>query len=124
MPLIDIRVTHPENPSEHVPWDGESAGELEIRGPWVAGKYYDCPKQAIVGPPTAGSKRATSPRSTRTDSSRLVDRTKDLVKSGGEWISSVDIENNLMAHPAVKEACVVGVPHPEMAGAAHRPPSF
>ena len=61
----------------------------------------------------AGSKRATSPLSDDEGFVKIVDRAKDLVKSGGEWISSVDIENTLMGHPAVKEAAVVGVPHPK-----------
>ena len=64
-------------------------------------------------PPTAGSRPATSPRSTPSGYMRLVDRTKDVVKSGGEWISSVELENEIMAHPKVAEAAVIGVKHPK-----------
>ncbi len=113
MPLIDIRVTHPENPSEHVPWDGESAGELEIRGPWVAGKYYELPEAGDRWSADGWFRTGDVATIDEDGIMKLVDRTKDLVKSGGEWISSVDLENNLMAHPAVKEACVVGLPHPK-----------
>jgi fatty-acyl-CoA synthase len=113
MPLIDIRITHPDDPAQHMPWDGESAGELEIRGPWVAEKYYELPEASDRW--TADGWFRTGDVATIDEEGimKLVDRTKDLVKSGGEWISSVDLENNLMAHPAVKEACVVGLPHPK-----------
>jgi fatty-acyl-CoA synthase len=112
-PLIDIRITHSEEDPTPLPWDGESAGELEIRGPWVAGKYYEMPEHNDRW--TADGWFRTGDVATIDEDGivKLVDRTKDLVKSGGEWISSVDLENNLMAHPAVKEACVVGLPHPK-----------
>ena len=95
-----------------VPWDGAAIGELQVRGPWVASCYY----------------RPDQPTSPWTDDGwfrtgdivnidahgyvRIVDRAKDLVKSGGEWISSLELENALMAHGAVQEAAVVGVAHP------------
>ena len=108
-PLIELRVMRPEG---EVPWDGVTPGEVEVRGPWVAGEYYKAPDQAHKW--TADGWFRTGDVGTIDSDGimKLVDRAKDLVKSGGEWISSVDLENMLMGHPAVKEACVVGVPHP------------
>ncbi|MFD0361491.1 long-chain fatty acid--CoA ligase [Nocardia sp. GCM10030253] len=95
-----------------VPNDGESLGELEIRGPWITGSYYS-PDGSSVDPDKfddgwlrTGDVGKISPNGYLT----LVDRSKDVIKSGGEWISSVDLENAVMGHPAVAEAAVIGVP--------------
>jgi fatty-acyl-CoA synthase len=95
-----------------LPNDGESIGELEVRGPWVTGSYYS-PQGSIVDPDKfhdgwlrTGDIGKISPNGFLT----LVDRSKDVIKSGGEWISSVDLENAIMGHPAVAEAAVIGVP--------------
>ncbi len=94
------------------PWDGKSLGELQIRGPWITGSYY-VPDGATTGSGAfsdgwlrTGDIGFISPDGYLT----LVDRAKDIIKSGGEWISSVDLENTVMAHPAVAEAAVFGVP--------------
>ncbi|PSR21349.1 MAG: fatty-acid--CoA ligase [Sulfobacillus acidophilus] len=95
-----------------VPWDGVSMGELWLRGPWVADEYYHGDgggDHFEKGWLKTGDVATIDPEGYV----RLVDRTKDLVKSGGEWISSVDLENTLMAHDAVFEAAVVGVTHPK-----------
>ncbi len=121
-PFVEIRLMRPEGPegksepegkSQEVPWDGVSSGEIEIRGPWVAASYYESPDQAHRW--TADGWFRTGDVATMDEEGyvKIVDRAKDLVKSGGEWISSVDLENALMGHPAVKEACVVGIPHPK-----------
>jgi fatty-acyl-CoA synthase len=115
-PFIELRVTRPESAdgkSVEAPRDGETPGELEVRGPWVAGSYYNAPDQAHRWTQDGWFK--TGDVATMDDEGfiKIVDRAKDLVKSGGEWISSVDLENTLMGHPAVKEAAVVGVPHPK-----------
>lgn len=91
-------------------WDGQEMGELLLRGPWIADEYYNDSRSREAF--QEGWLR-TGDVATVDDEGfvKLVDRTKDLVKSGGEWISSVDLENALMAHPAVFEAAVVGVPH-------------
>ncbi|HET9400582.1 MAG TPA: long-chain fatty acid--CoA ligase [Candidatus Acidoferrales bacterium] len=109
-PFIELRVTRE---GKEVPRDGETAGDLEVRGPWVAASYYNMPEEAARW--TSDGWFRTGDVAAWDDSSRirLVDRSKDLIKSGGEWISSVDLENALMGHPAVREACVVGVPHPK-----------
>ncbi|WP_433523224.1 long-chain fatty acid--CoA ligase [Nocardia pseudovaccinii] len=92
--------------------DGESLGELEVRGPWITGSYY-APDGAVIDPDKfdngwlrTGDVGKISPDGYLT----LVDRSKDVIKSGGEWISSVDLENAVMGHPAVAEAAVIGVP--------------
>ena len=114
-PFVELRVTRPGPDGKEVeaPRDGETPGELEVRGPWVAASYYNSPDQAHRW--TADGWFKTGDVSTIDDEGfiKIVDRAKDLVKSGGEWISSVDLENTLMGHPAVKEAAVVGVPHPK-----------
>jgi fatty-acyl-CoA synthase len=90
------------------PQDGKSVGELQVRGPWVTGAYYkdDDPEKFDNGWLRTGDVGTIDPRGYIT----LSDRAKDVIKSGGEWISSVELEGTLMAHPAVKEAAVVGVP--------------
>jgi len=114
-PFVELRVTRPGPDGKDVeaPRDGETPGELEVRGPWVAAGYYNAPDQAHRWTEDGWFK--TGDVSTIDDEGfiKIVDRAKDLVKSGGEWISSVDLENTLMGHPAVKEAAVVGVPHPK-----------
>jgi len=115
-PFIELRVMRPEgleSNSVEAPRDGNTPGELEVRGPWVAASYYNAPDQAHRWTEDGWFK--TGDVATMDDEGfvKIVDRAKDLVKSGGEWISSVDIENTLMGHPAVKEAAVVGVPHPK-----------
>jgi fatty-acyl-CoA synthase len=94
------------------PNDGESLGELEVRGPWITGSYYS-PDGSNIDPGKfhdgwlkTGDVGKISPNGFLT----LVDRSKDVIKSGGEWISSVDLENAVMAHPAIAEAAVFGVP--------------
>ena len=115
-PFIELRVMRPEGlegKSVEAPRDGSTPGELEVRGPWVAASYYNSPDQAHRWTEDGWFK--TGDVATMDDEGfiKIVDRAKDLVKSGGEWISSVDLENTLMCHPAVKEAAVIGVPHPK-----------
>jgi fatty-acyl-CoA synthase len=96
-----------------VPSDGIASGEIEVRGPWIAASYYDFPDQADRWTEDGWFKTGDVATLDEHGYVKIVDRVKDLVKSGGEWISSVDLENALMGHPAVKEACVVGIPHPK-----------
>ncbi len=111
LPGVDFRVVNMET-GEEVPWDNTSYGELQVRGPWIARAYY--------GDPATGEKfvdgwlRTGDVAVVDEDGIiQLVDRTKDLVKSGGEWISSVEVEGLIMGHPKVFEACVIGIPHPK-----------
>jgi len=109
-PFVELRVMRPDG---EAPWDGKTVGELEIRGPWVAGSYYEAPETAHRWEADGWFKTGDMAAIDSEGIVKIVDRAKDLVKSGGEWISSVDLENNLMGHPAVKEAAVVGIPHPK-----------
>jgi fatty-acyl-CoA synthase len=106
-PFVELRARGEEG--ELIPWDDDAMGELEVRGPWVAASYHR----------GAGAEKFTDDgwfqtgdvvRIDRTGCIRITDRSKDLVKSGGEWISSVDLENLLMAHPCVAEAAVIAIP--------------
>ena len=110
VPFLDLRIMRPEG---EVPRDGETPGEIEVRGPWVASHYYEAPDQSHRWTSDGWFKTGDVGVMDEDGIVKIVDRAKDLVKSGGEWISSVDLENTLMGHPAVKEACVVGVPHPK-----------
>ncbi|MDR7301448.1 long-chain fatty acid--CoA ligase [Haloactinomyces albus] len=111
VPLVDLRIVDMDAETEQ-PWDGVSAGELQAAGPWIASAYYG----DGVGTDafTADGWLRTGDVATIDEHGfvRLVDRTKDLVKSGGEWISSVELENHIMAHPRVTEAAVIAKPDP------------
>jgi fatty-acyl-CoA synthase len=100
---------------EEQPWDGESSGELQVRGPWVASSYYDDPRSPESFTDDGWLKTGDVATIDAHGYVQLRDRTKDVIKSGGEWISSVELENEIMAHPAVREAAVIGVPHPKWA---------
>ncbi len=107
MPFVEIRARGDEG---IVPWDGESMGELEIRGPWIASAYYDSPESDEKFTDDGWLKTGDIVTIDRRGYIEIKDRTKDLIKSGGEWISSVALENALMAHPTVAEAAVIAIP--------------
>nr|WP_290590950.1 long-chain-fatty-acid--CoA ligase [Alicyclobacillus sp.] len=109
-PFVEMRLMREEGLA---PWDGVTMGEVQVRGPWIAGAYHNLP---------ASSDHFTSDGWLRTGDIgtideegylRITDRMKDLIKSGGEWISSIDLENALMGHPAVAEAAVIAIPDPK-----------
>ena len=108
LPFIEIRARGDEG---FIPWDGEAMGELEVRGPWVANSYFNTEegsdKFTEDGWFKTGDIVTIEPRGYV----EIRDRDKDLVKSGGEWISSVDLENAIMGHEAVAEASVIAIPH-------------
>ncbi|MFC5994352.1 long-chain fatty acid--CoA ligase [Pseudonocardia hispaniensis] len=109
LPLVEMRIV--DETGTELPWDGESVGELEVRAPWAASGYFRDPR--TVGSHRDGWLRTGDVSVFHPDGSMHVkDRCKDLIKSGGEWISSVELENALMAHPSVREAVVVAVPDP------------
>jgi fatty-acyl-CoA synthase len=97
---------------KEIAWDGQAFGEMEVRGPWVIRSYYNderSPESFHNGWFRTGDIVTIDPEG----SILIVDRAKDLVKSGGEWISSQDLENAIMSHPKVLEAAVIAVPHPK-----------
>jgi fatty-acyl-CoA synthase len=108
LPLVEARVVTADG--EIAPWDGETTGELEVRGPWIAREYYEDPAGAEKF--HDGWLRTGDVASIDAEGYiRISDRAKDVIKSGGEWISSVELEIELMAHPAVAEAAVIAMPH-------------
>jgi len=109
---VDARIVRPGS-TESLPWDGEASGELQVRGPWIASEYYNDDRSPESFTDDGWLKTGDVAVIDRHGYIRLVDRTKDVIKSGGEWISSVDLENELMGHPKVAEAAVIGVPHPK-----------
>ena len=109
--LLEARIIRHDG--TEAPRDGSSVGEIEVRGPWVAAAYYNMPEEAQKWSPDGWLRTGDMGHIDEHGYMKLVDRSKDLIKSGGEWISSVDLENALMGHPAVKEAAVIGVAHPK-----------
>ncbi len=107
----EMRVVDPDS-QEGVPWDAESSGELQCRGNWIAATYYNDERAAESFTDDGWLRTGDVATVDGRGRIRLVDRTKDLIKSGGEWISSVELENELMAHPKIAEAAVIGVSHP------------
>lgn len=110
VPGVDIRAV--DEQGKEIPWDGKAYGELQVKGPWVVSGYYNddrTPESFMDGWFRTGDVVTIDPEGFV----QIVDRTKDLVKSGGEWISSQDLENAIMAYPKVLEAAVIAVPHPK-----------
>ncbi|HEX2702190.1 MAG TPA: AMP-binding protein, partial [Solirubrobacteraceae bacterium] len=107
VPLVELRITGEDG--AELPWDAVASGEIEIRGPWVASGYY---KEPASGERFRGGWLRTGDVANvdAGGSVQITDRSKDMIKSGGEWISSVELENLLMAHPAVREAAVIATP--------------
>jgi fatty-acyl-CoA synthase len=111
VPGVEIRISDPATGVE-LPWDGVAFGEIQVRGPWIARGYhngYDPDKLTEDGWFRTGDVAKMTPEGYI----KIVDRTKDVIKSGGEWISSVDLENAIMAHPKILEAAVIGMVHPK-----------
>ena len=109
VPGIELRGIH-ESGTE-IPWDGTTMGELQVRGPWVISAYYDDERNEESFSVDGWFRTGDVITIDAEGYIQIVDRTKDLVKSGGEWISSLDLENTIMAHPRVLEAAVIAIPH-------------
>ena len=108
---VDARIV--DEAGGELPWDGASMGELQVRGPWVVSAYYDNPESAERFTADGWFRTGDVATIDAEGYVQITDRTKDLIKSGGEWISSVDVENLIMSHPKVLEAAVIAVPHPK-----------
>jgi fatty-acyl-CoA synthase len=107
-PVAGIELRIVDDRGAPLPWNGESVGEIEVRGPWVTGSYYgvDAPEKFHEGWLRTGDVGFVDERGYV----QITDRAKDVIKSGGEWISSVELENTIISHPEVAEAAVIGVP--------------
>lgn len=110
LPFVEVRIVTEEGIAPH---DGKTMGELQVRGPWIAADYYDRPDSRASFTEDGWFRTGDVATIDPEGYVKITDRTKDLIKSGGEWISSVDLENALMGHPAVAEAAVIAVPHPK-----------
>jgi len=111
-PLVEVKAV--DDAGKEIPWDGKTMGALLVRGPWIAAKYYNDEKASKDLLTPDGWMRTGDVVSIDPEGYiRIADRTKDLIKSGGEWISSVDLENCLMGHPNIREAAVIAMPDPK-----------
>jgi len=110
LPFVETRVI---GDGSETAWDGQSLGELQVRGPWIAGSYFNYPESADRWTNDGWFHTGDVVSIDSYGYVKIADRTKDLIKSGGEWISSVDLENALVGHAAVKEAAVIAVAHPK-----------
>jgi fatty-acyl-CoA synthase len=108
VPLVELRVRGDSGADEA--WDGKSVGEIQVRGPFITGRYHEVPVEADKFTSDGWLRTGDVASVDLLGFVKIADRTKDLIKSGGEWISSVDLENAIMAHPAVAEAAVVAIP--------------
>jgi fatty-acyl-CoA synthase len=107
VPLVDVRIRDDEGKDQ--PHDGASVGEIQVRGPFITGSYHEVPVESDKFTADGWLRTGDVASQDELGFVRISDRTKDLIKSGGEWISSVDLENALMAHPAVAEAAVIAI---------------
>jgi fatty-acyl-CoA synthase len=105
---VELRIV--DDAGNPLPWDGDAVGEIEVRGPWVTGSYYldPSPDKFDNGWLRTGDVGCVY----ENGFIQITDRAKDVIKSGGEWISTVELESSLMAHPDIVEAAVIGVPDP------------
>jgi acyl-CoA synthetase (AMP-forming)/AMP-acid ligase II len=109
---IEFKIVAPDG--RRLPEDGIASGELLVRGPWVIGAYYDDEAASRNAFDAEGWFRTGDVATIDAEGCmQIVDRSKDVIKSGGEWISSIDLENAAMGHPDVAEAAVIGLPHPK-----------
>ncbi len=109
LPGLEMRLV--DSNGQDVPFDGKSMGELLLRGPWVIEEYYKNPEKTTEAFVDGWFRTGDIAMMDEMGYLQITDRTKDLIKSGGEWISSVDLENAIMGHPAVQEAAVIGIKH-------------
>jgi acyl-CoA synthetase (AMP-forming)/AMP-acid ligase II len=110
LPFVEARII---SEMGAVPWDGKTMGEVQLRGPWVASSYYKMPELNDKWTDDGWLRTGDVVTVNEHGYLRIVDRTKDLIKSGGEWISSVDLENAIVGYPGVREAAVIAAAHPK-----------
>ena len=110
-PMFGVEIKTVDDNNEELPRDGEASGALKVKGPWIMHTYYKADEPAVddEGWFDTGDVATIHPDGCM----QIVDRAKDVIKTGGEWISSIDLENAALTHENILEACVVGVPHPK-----------
>ena len=114
LPLLEMKVVQRRNGEEiEIEWSGDDMGELYVKGPWVVSEYYRDPEKTSEKFTDGWFRTEDIVVVDEEGYIRIVDRAKDLIKSGGEWISSQDLEGHIMLHPSVREAVVIGVEHPK-----------
>ena len=113
LPLTGVDIALLDADGQELPHDGASIGEICMRGPWITARYHDMPESADRFTESGYWRSGDAGTIDKIGYLKLTDRIKDVIKSGGEWISSIDMENALMTHPSIAEAAVVGVPHPK-----------
>jgi len=113
MPVPGVEIRAVDEEGNTIPWDGKTMGELQVRGPWVIRSYYKDPRSPQSFSEDGWLRTGDVVTIDSEGYIQITDRTKDLVKSGGEWISSQALENAIMAHPKVMEAAVIAIPHPQ-----------
>jgi fatty-acyl-CoA synthase len=109
VPLMELRIVGEDGLEAQ--WDGVAVGEVQVSGPFVTGAYHNVPREAEKFTADGWLRTGDVAAVDQYGYLRIADRTKDLIKSGGEWISSVDLENAIMGHPAIAEAAVIALPH-------------
>jgi fatty-acyl-CoA synthase len=109
-PFVEMRAMTPQG---ETPWDGTTMGELQVRGPWIAAAYYNLAEESDKWTADGWFRTGDVVTIDGEGYVKITDRTKDLIKSGGEWISSLDLENAIVSHPDVQEAAVIGIAHPK-----------
>lgn len=111
VPGVELKIT--DDDGNELPWDGEAFGALKVRGPWVIGDYYKLGKSSDAHEADGWFNTGDVATIDGEGYVRITDRTKDVIKSGGEWISSIELENVAIGHPEVAEAAVIGALHPK-----------
>ena len=109
LPGVELKITDDDN--RELPWDGESFGALKVRGPWICSNYYRLEGESDAHGADGWFDTGDVATIDADGYVKITDRAKDVIKSGGEWISSLDLENVAMSHPAVRECAVVGMGH-------------
>ena len=109
VPCVEMRIA--DEAGEELPWDGTTVGEVQVRGPWVANQYFGVPRSRESFTEDGWFRTGDVATMDQDGFMEITDRTKDLIKSGGEWISSVELENVIMSHPKIRECAVIAVPH-------------
>jgi fatty-acyl-CoA synthase len=111
---VDMKIVDPTGVD--LPWDGQASGDLLVRGPWIVSQYFKSEGGDPLAPDAAGKGWFPTGDVAKIDADgymQITDRSKDVIKSGGEWIGSIDLENIAMAHPAVMMAACIAAPHPK-----------